>query len=204
MAKIQKLNGRKFAGRSATAPVLGLNLSADAAYSPIDRPNVLAYEREAINGRKKAYNKMLKETTQTKYVTDERTTKIYGDLCQKLGVNYWHLWCSEGEASAGLIFENGKLPVDIARRQNLAREAFRNTSSELESYMDEYRKISDKTFANSLIRKRVECLACGESYVGRYKVCAPCIDVYLKEIIGDMPADLNSCDALRILDGVSH
>lgn len=125
----------------------------------------------------------MKKIPQTKRVVDERTSKNYDHICHILGVNNWQLWCPEGEASAGIIQENGRKPANIVRRQNLAREAFRNPSSELETYMDSYRQNVEKPIRKNQIKRREECLCCGESYIGSYKVCAPCLGIYRVEFM---------------------
>jgi translation initiation factor 2 beta subunit (eIF-2beta)/eIF-5 len=96
---------------------------------------------------------------------------------------------------------------DSRERAKIAKEIFRNPSSKIEDMLKNYeimlaRSEDGKLTLDTTNIKENKCKVCLQKYVGAFETCPVCTDVYINEFRSNFLSKLNSCDALKIIDGV--
>ncbi len=89
----------------------------------------------------------------------------------------------------------------------IARNVYSKHDSQIEEILLNYEidlaKIEKgKLKLNPKNKENKTCKVCGQENPSHFQTCPVCTDVYLKEYRDDFLKHTNSCDALRILDGV--
>ena len=94
-------------------------------------------------------------------------------------------------------YSKGKTYSEIGEREVIARKKLKYPSKSLRLELIDYNKMCQRALEGKvdlIIEKKDSCVICEREYDGAYKICPVCINYYM--------SSLNSCDALRIIDGV--
>ncbi len=138
----------------------------------------------------------------TNHVESEKNYQARIRAARTLGVDSFWL---------GLILKDdsgktrGQYSLSESRETaKIAREVYRRHESEIDAMFMQYEvilgKIKNGKEVAGELRRGKECRVCKKSNMGSHDACPVCLDVYLHEFRNDFLRQVNSCDALRIID----
>jgi len=133
------------------------------------------------------------------YVGSDREANGRKQACLRLGTNNLELNGRIARANGAYRQEESEKRADVARLFYAVLD--NDTETALLKYEQEFVQI-ERRRKTLLAVKEGNCSICGKINFGKFDICPICLDVYHREFRANLKLSLDSCEALRIIDGV--